>query len=126
MVYNAVKAFMCLVAQANCCPNDRSASRIPPAAREALAHLQEVRPNMESVHLHCKMITRSPSLKIVLSAALASVIHSTEIFIDICFFFFLLFSAAPSAYGSCQARGQIRAAAASLHHSHSNARSLTN
>ena len=31
--------------------------------------------------------------------------------------------ATPSAYGSSQARGSIRAAAANLHHSHSNARS---
>ena len=30
---------------------------------------------------------------------------------------------APAAYGSSQARGQIRAAASGLHHSHSNARS---
>ena len=31
--------------------------------------------------------------------------------------------AAPAAYGDSQARGQIRAVAAGLHHSHSNARS---
>ena len=31
------------------------------------------------------------------------------------FFFFLLFRAAPVAYGSSQARGRIRAAASSLH-----------
>ena len=31
-------------------------------------------------------------------------------------FFFLLFRAAPAAYGSSWARGQIRAAAAGLHH----------
>ena len=31
---------------------------------------------------------------------------------------FLLFRAAPTAYGDSQARGQIRAIAASLHHSH--------
>ena len=31
--------------------------------------------------------------------------------------------ATPVAYGSSQARGQIRAAAAGLHHSHSNTRS---
>ena len=36
------------------------------------------------------------------------------------FFFFCLFRAAPTAYGSSQARGQIGAAAAGLHHSHSN------
>ena len=33
----------------------------------------------------------------------------------------LLFRAAPAAYGSNQARGQIKATAASLYHSHSNA-----
>ena len=36
------------------------------------------------------------------------------------FFFFLLFRATPAAYGCSQARGLIRAAAAGLHHSHSN------
>ena len=38
-------------------------------------------------------------------------------------FLFFLFRAAPTAYGSSQARGQIRATAAGLHHSHSNVRS---
>ena len=38
------------------------------------------------------------------------------------FFIFFLFRAASTAYGSFQARGQIRAAAASLCHSHSNTR----
>ena len=33
------------------------------------------------------------------------------------FFFFCLFRAAPAAYGGSQARGQIGAVAASLHHS---------
>ena len=33
------------------------------------------------------------------------------------------FTVAPAAYGSSQVRGQVRAAAASLHHSHSNVRS---
>ena len=33
---------------------------------------------------------------------------------------FNFFRAAPAAYGSSQARGGIRAAAAGLHHSHSN------
>ena len=33
---------------------------------------------------------------------------------------FFKFRAAPTAYGGSQARGQIRAAAAGLHHSHSN------
>ena len=40
-------------------------------------------------------------------------------------FFFCLFRATLMAYGSLKARGRIRAAAAGLHHSHSNARSLT-
>ena len=50
------------------------------------------------------------------------------------YFFFLSFVvvvvvaiswAAPAAYGGSLARGQIEATAAGLHHSHSNARSLT-
>ena len=41
------------------------------------------------------------------------------------FFFFLRFRAIPTVYGVSQARGPIRAAAAVLHHSHSNAGSLT-
>ena len=44
-----------------------------------------------------------------------------KVFRNLIFFFFL--KAAPAAYGSSQARGQIRVAAAGLHHSHSNARS---
>ena len=39
------------------------------------------------------------------------------------FWSFCLFRATPEAYGSSQARGQIRATAASLYHSHSKARS---
>ena len=39
------------------------------------------------------------------------------------FFFLFLFMAAPVPYRSSQARGQIRAVAAGLHHSHSNASS---
>ena len=38
-------------------------------------------------------------------------------------FHFLLFRVAPVACGSSQARGQIRAAATSLHHSHGDIRS---
>ena len=38
-------------------------------------------------------------------------------------FFFAISGAAPAAYGGSQARGQIRAVAAGLHHSHSNAES---
>ena len=40
--------------------------------------------------------------------------------------FFFLFRAAPVAYGSFQARGWMEAAAARLHHSHSNAGSEPN
>ena len=36
-------------------------------------------------------------------------------------YLFSLFRAAPSAYGSSQARGSIESAAAGLNHSHSNA-----
>ena len=41
--------------------------------------------------------------------------------LTLCFFISLLFRAALAAYGSYQAWGQIRAVAASLCHSHSNA-----
>ena len=40
--------------------------------------------------------------------------------------FFAFFRAAPEAYGGSQARGQIGATAAGLHHSHSNAGSEPN
>ena len=45
------------------------------------------------------------------------------VFLFVCLFVFLngLFRAAPAAYGNSQARGQIEAEAAGLHHSHSNA-----
>ena len=47
---------------------------------------------------------------------------------SICSFFFLFFflvfgRASPAAYGGSQARNPVRAVAAGLHHSHSNARS---
>ena len=48
------------------------------------------------------------------------------VFLFVCFVFFLfvclflLFRAAPVAYGSSQARGRIRTTAAGLHHNHSN------
>ena len=52
--------------------------------------------------------------------------HRSLYRVGLCFFFWFLFfsflfRAAPVAYGSSQARGQIRAAAAGLHHRHSNA-----
>ena len=42
------------------------------------------------------------------------------------FFFCFFFRAAPMAYGCSQARSQIRAMAAGLHHSHSNVGSEPN
>ena len=48
---------------------------------------------------------------------------SKEVFSCIPFFFFFLFRIASATYGGSQARGRIEAAAASLHHSHSNVRS---
>ena len=43
----------------------------------------------------------------------------------ILFYFLVFFRAAFAAYGCSQSRGQIGAAAACLHHSHGNARSVT-
>ena len=43
-----------------------------------------------------------------------------ELYYRLFFFFFCLFRVHTVAYGSFQARGLIRAAAADLHHSHSN------
>uniref|UniRef100_A0A8D2BNR0 Heparan-alpha-glucosaminide N-acetyltransferase n=1 Tax=Sus scrofa TaxID=9823 RepID=A0A8D2BNR0_PIG len=48
------------------------------------------------------------------------VFHCFYLFTFNSFFLSLLFRATPATYGSSQARGQIRAAAAGLHHSHSN------
>ena len=45
-------------------------------------------------------------------------IVSLFLFFFLFFFFFLLFRAEPAAYGSSQARAQIGAVAAGLHHSH--------
>ena len=60
-------------------------------------------------------------------AALKPLSDNSNIFchlrIDIYFLFVCFFRAAPVAYGSSQARGQIGAATAGLHHSHSNTRS---
>ena len=53
-----------------------------------------------------------------------SVTRKYIIYINFLFFFFFCLLRAPLvAYGGSQARGQIRAVAASLHHSHSNTRS---
>ena len=52
-------------------------------------------------------------------------LNSADIYNTVRFylFFISLFRAAPAAYGGSQARGWIRAIAASLHHSHWNIRS---
>ena len=46
-------------------------------------------------------------------------------FLSFFFFFFFIFRAAPIAYGGSQAKGSNWSCSYSLHHSHSNARSLT-
>ena len=48
-----------------------------------------------------------------------------RIFLFFIFYFVVFLRAAPAAYGGSQARGLFGAVAAGLHHSHSNARSLT-
>ena len=47
---------------------------------------------------------------------------SSTVFLFVCLFCLCLFRATPMAYGSSQARGPVRAVAASLRQSHSNAR----
>ena len=48
-----------------------------------------------------------------------SVLHIENTQVKITFFFFFFFRATPETYGRSQARGQIKAVAAGLHHSHS-------
>ena len=50
-------------------------------------------------------------------------VYSESVNILFFFFIFCFFRAIPVAYGGSQARGPIRAVSASLHYSHSNARS---
>ena len=59
-----------------------------------------------------------PWEEIILS--LLSMVLAVDIYLFIYCFFFLLFRSAPAACGSSQAKGQIRATAAGLYHSHSN------
>ena len=62
------------------------------------------------------LMQNSIPLLLCSSSPLFVFLHSTFFF-----FFFLRFRTAPAAYGSSHAaRGQIRATAAGLHHSHSN------
>ena len=66
------------------------------------------------------------SLIVVILSQYKCVSHQVvhlQIYQILCYFILLLFRAAPAAYGGSQARGQIGAIAASLHHSHSNAES---
>ena len=79
----------------------------------------------------CAGLVQAESL-VVLSGrnreSLSAASHWKWRWVSISFFFpsiFYLFRAAPTAHGSSQARGRIRAAAASLCYSHSNAGSLT-
>ena len=52
--------------------------------------------------------------------------NKAHLFLLLLFFCFVLFfKAVPAAYGSSQARGQIGATVASLHHSHCNAGSVS-
>ena len=72
-------------------------------------------------------LVRFQSLRTTLLYFLACILLKTIIHSFICsiFFpasFFFFFRAAPTAYGGSQARGQIRAVAAGLRHSQSNAR----
>ena len=57
-----------------------------------------------------------------ITCILSKILFFTEVIILLIYLltYFLLFRATPTAKGSSQARGPIRAAAASLHHSHSN------
>ena len=57
----------------------------------------------------------------VVNSATMSIVHSFLLISDVIFFFFGLFRATPTADGISQARGGIRAVAAGLCHSHSNA-----
>ena len=75
-------------------------------------------------------VTRTPgSLKapgpsvVVVRCASHSGPRATHFFLF--FFFFNLFRVTPEVYGGSQARSQIEAIAASLHHSHSNSATYT-
>ena len=78
--------------------------------------LQEVHKNPGCPGKKSQGLTRGPFHK---SPCAALGQQATEIPWDISFSF-LLFMAIPVTYGHSQARGQIRTAAAGLHHSYSN------
>ena len=66
--------------------------------------------------------------KILLKVEIILILTKVSLALFLFFFFFFLFffassRAAPTAYGGSQARGQIGAVAAGLHHSHSHTRS---
>ena len=61
-------------------------------------------------------------LSLVVKNIASEYISLNNVKLTILTFFFFLFRAAHPAYGSSQTRGQIEASAASIHHSHNNAR----
>ena len=68
----------------------------------------------------------NPALTVIGSVTGGKVLKPHIFFLFLSFFpiyWFICFPYVPTAYGGSQARGRIRATAARLHHSHSNARS---
>ena len=74
---------------------------------------------LESVYSEC---TKHYFLKYLFSPAIF-LLFFQDSYLFIYFWSYCLFRAAPTAYGGFQARGPIRAVAAGLRHTHSNARS---
>ena len=81
---------------------------------------------MHIIIIHVQGVVYTPALSSfgsILRSRIAE-LHGNSLFnFFVCWlvgFFLLLFRAAPVAYGGSQARGQIGATDASLHHSHSN------
>ena len=83
------------------------------ASSDVAPHLPQARPPVPGVNK-----LRSRENIILMIRANLSALNRQALF-----FYTYFFKAAPAAYGSSQARGQIRARAASLRQSHSNARS---
>ena len=74
----------------------------------------------DEVHLFNIYELPTPFLPFLSSFLLHSSLFKTGLFIEyLLLYIYLLFGAALVACGGCQARGQIRAATAGLHHSHS-------
>ena len=68
------------------------------------------------------MFQKELSLLCTYISCLLMLRNTVEEYCFFSFFFFCLFRAAPTVHGGSQARGQIRAVAAGLYHSHNNAR----